>query len=130
VSDSSFTTAENRPHRWYDRDPALARALESLRLAPSRFHAQVSLNMIKILVEHDIEADNQGGPDDVVVERLAEAIERAKTLEEHTQRRRWYDVNETLRSAMLLLEDMPESLQDELIPSIAQTIEDTLQVLR
>ena len=41
-------------------------------------------------------------------------------------RRRWYDVNETLHSAMNLLQDCPPELQQQLIPSIARMIEQTL----
>ncbi|MDX2085306.1 MAG: hypothetical protein SFZ03_07960 [Candidatus Melainabacteria bacterium] len=108
--------------RWYDADPALARALESLRQAPDRYQAQVALNIIKIIVEHRIEAAS-GSAAETMEQLMAES---GSSASDRSLRRRWYDVNETLHSAMHLLRDCPDDLQQSVIPSIARMIEQTL----
>ncbi len=106
---------ENEGHyqRWYDRDPALSRALDHLRQASDAYQAQVALNIIKIIVEHQA-AEDADEPDDA-------------PRDHPHQRRRWYDVNATLHSAMQLLRDCPDDLQQTVIPSITRMIEQTLE---
>lgn len=113
----------NSPYqRWYDRDPALSRALEHLRQASDTYQAQVALNIIQIIVEHQAETEH-GEP----LEPLAqEGFCEDGTTEHQREKRRWYDVNATLRSAMQLLRDCPEDLQKSVIPSIIRMIEHTL----
>jgi hypothetical protein len=115
---------ENTPfspgNRWYDQDPALCRAIEQLRTAPDRYQAQVALNIIKIIVEHQIELETE-----LPVENLDAALNYQGQGPNH-RHRRWYDVHETLSSAMRLLEDCPDDLQRRVIPSIAAMIEGTL----
>jgi hypothetical protein len=106
--------------RWYDRDPVLRQALESLREATDKYQVQIALNIILIVVEHQIETRTLSS-----VEDLVGLLEDTKTQTQHYYRR-WYDVNQTLRSAMELLRDCPEDIQDQVIPSISKMIEDSL----
>jgi hypothetical protein len=106
-------------NRWYDKDPALARALEQLRHAPDNYQAQVALNIIKIIVEHQMEEGaSEHDP--------SQPSTTARNWDDEQTHRRWYDVHETLSSAIQLLADSPPDLQQRLIPSIAQMIEATL----
>ncbi|MDH4378771.1 MAG: hypothetical protein QE263_02555 [Vampirovibrionales bacterium] len=109
--------------RWYDRDPALSKAMDQLREASDRYQAQVALNIMKIILEHHMEeAAEAAGLD---AEGLK--LERwANTAEPHPLKRRWYDVNETLRAAMTMLQDCPDELQTALVPHICHMVEDTL----
>lgn len=109
----------NPGNRWYDQDPVLHLAIEQLRTAPDRYQAQVALNIIKIIVEHQIEMETE-----LPVEDLDSALQYRRGERRH--HRRWYDVHETLSSAMKLLEDCPDDLQRKVIPSIALMIENTL----
>jgi hypothetical protein len=111
------------PKRWYDKDPALSQALKDLKQASTAYQAQIALNIIKIIVEHRIESES-GNP----VEAIRDLLETTghSDDDEQFQRRRWYDVDETLHSAMQLLHDCPPDLQKSVIPSITQMIEDTL----
>lgn len=111
----------NSGNRWYDNDPALHRAMEQLRNAPDNYQAQVALNIIKIIVEHQME-EEPGEP----IQPLDNTLPRQRSYDEHRQHRRWYDVHETLSSAIQLLMDSPEDLQKRMIPSIAQMIDTTL----
>lgn len=114
---SQMNSADDLPQRWYDQDPVLKRALEQLRGASDRYQAQVALNIIKIILEHQAEErfEMQSGGDSWV-----------KQVKVHPNKRRWYDMNETLRAAMKLLEDAPDDLQHTLVPHIVQMVEDTL----
>jgi len=112
----------NRPgNRWYDADPALHKAMEQLRLAPDNYQAQIALNIIKIIIEHQMEEETDGS-----IGAIHTAVPRQRSWDGHRQHRRWYDVHETLGSAIQLLADTPDDLQKSLIPSIAQMIETTL----
>lgn len=121
MSSSQENPEPNRANRWYDQDPILQRALEQLRMATDKQQAQVALNIIKIIVEHQIEEETNIQP-----ENLDCALPYRRSWDDHRQHRRWYDVHETLSSAIQLLGDCPDDLQTRLIPSIAQMIETTL----
>ncbi|MBY0450576.1 MAG: hypothetical protein K2X01_08140 [Cyanobacteria bacterium] len=116
-------TQEKRyaPQRWYDQDPALSQALNHLRNASDRYQAQVALNIIKIIIEHQIEGDGE-----TTIEDMNKVVDEKPGEVDPHLRRRWYDVNESLRSAMHLLRDCPDELQKSLIPTISRMIEETL----
>jgi hypothetical protein len=108
--------------RWYDADPALQRAMAQLRAASDQHQAQIALNIIKIIVEHQMEDETS-----LKVEDLQTALPYGDgSWEDQQQQRRWYDVHETLSSAIQLLLDCPADLKERLIPSIIQVIENTL----
>lgn len=116
--------------RWYDQDPALSRAMEHLRNASDRYQAQIALNIIKIIIEHHIEENSSLDVDELTHELQngkGKSILGIPHLVDHAERRRWYDVNETLRSAIQLLRDTPDDLQKKIIPTIARMIEQTLE---
>lgn len=112
----------NLANRWYEQDPVLQRALVQLRQATDKQQAQVALNIIKIVVEHQIEDET-----DVPAEKMDNVLTRHRSWDDQKKHRHWYDLHEALRSAIQLLSDCPEDLQTGLIPSIAQMIEATLQ---
>lgn len=121
-----MTSSEENPppnsgNRWYDNDPALCRAMEQLRTAPDNYQAQVALNIIKIIVEHQMEEEGTSA-----MQAQDSALPQHRSYDGHRQHRRWYDVHETLSSAIQLLVDSPEDLQKRMIPSIAQMIDTTL----
>ncbi|WP_303672709.1 hypothetical protein [Vampirovibrio chlorellavorus] len=114
-------------NRWYDNDPVLKRALGQLHQATDKQQAQVALNIIKIVVEHQLEDQSLKDHSSVAIEDLDSALPYRRSWDDHRQHRRWYDMHETLSSAIQLLGDCPEDLQAKIIPSIAKMIEKTLQ---
>lgn len=120
--------------RWYDRDPALSGAMEQLRNAADKYQAQIALNIINIVIEHLIEEasdsplnDQGNGNLQLLYDQVGIKPSQTSQANSANTRRRWYDVNETLRSAMQLLQDCPDELQQKIIPSIATMIDQTLQ---
>lgn len=119
-------------NRWYDRDPALSRVMAQLETANTTYQAQIALNIIKIMVEHHIEEALDTTNDDYAqTSRLSpNDLDPSRgwedTSEPYPLRRRWYDMNETLRSAITMLEECPPDLQASLLPRIVAMVEATL----
>ncbi|MBY0402374.1 MAG: hypothetical protein K2X66_00605 [Cyanobacteria bacterium] len=133
-------------NRWYDKDPALSSALEHLRKSSDAYQAQVAMNIIKVIIEHHIENNvcveldraaglslMEGFPhvnESLITGGNLTSTDIQEAYEANLQassRRRWYDVNETLRSAMQLLRDCPDDLQQKIIPTLTRMIEETLE---
>ncbi len=121
-----MTSSYEGHQRWYDMDPALSNAMSQLREAPDRYQAQVALNMIKIIVEHQMEADTNLPANDGDIRHIVESTMAQKNP---SLNRRWYDIHETLASALKLLNDCPDDLQQRIIPTIATMIESSLNDL-
>ncbi len=115
--------ASSQPERWYEQDPVLSRALRQLKQASDRYQAQVTLNIIKIVVEHQMEAEM---PMSAPKQQGPAALQRQLSWEEQQHYRQWCTLYDTLHSAIQLLNDCPDDLQPQIIPSIAHMIEKTL----
>ena len=96
--------------------------MEQLRLARDKYQAQIALNIVKIIVEHEFENQTQTDIEDIG--KMLVALDYGN---ESLRRRRWYDLHETLRSAIQLLHDCPDDLQQQVIPGITHMIEDALR---
>jgi hypothetical protein len=110
--------------RWYDKDPALSKALEALKSAPSRYQAQVALNIMKVILEQKLENKLDRLITDEVIAETVESINENEATRH--QYRRWYDVNETLRASMNLLADTPDDLLKSMVPRLVELIEKAL----
>jgi len=122
ITPSSSNDNSQITNRWYDKDPALGKAVESLQEATDAYHAQIALNIIGIVVEHYADAE---GRDTYSTQK--ELLSLAERKLECLPKDRWYDMNSSLRSAMQLLQDTPKEYQQRIIPHIAQMIELTLE---
>lgn len=116
--------ASPQPERWYEQDPVLSRALRQLKQASDRYQAQVTLNIIKIVVEHQMEAEMP--PSAPLAKQGSTALQPQLSWEEQQHYRQWCTLYDTLHSAIQLLSDCPDDLQPQIIPSIAHMIEKTL----
>lgn len=120
----------SNPHkRWYDQDPVLSRAMEQLRSAPDKYQAQIALNIIKIIIEHQIEEQIQERnlQGSAVFHNIDDVMAHVRANRHHHQYRRWYDMHEALSSAIQLLQDCPDDLQNRVVPSIGEMIQSTLE---
>ena len=92
-----FTTSARR---WYDKDPVLSSAMKTLEESNDDTQIKIALNLIKIITEHNIE--------DSKYEEVTDII-NATEIDLATQKRnRWYDLDETLRTAISMLQNCPE----------------------
>lgn len=89
--------------RWYDKDPVLSEAVRTLEETDDQTQIRVALNLIKIIIEHNIEDEKFEAVDDI--------INAVGSGLDDNRRGRWYDIDTTLRTAMNMLQNCPEDTQ-------------------
>lgn len=105
--------------RWYDQDPVLSKAMNMLETSDNEFQLKIALNLINIIIEHYIEADSFRSVGDILG-----AVEEGR-FEKGNER--WYDLNETIRTAVQMLENSPEEIKSSVIKNIAKLIMEKLR---
>ena len=91
-----FTTSARR---WYDKDPVLSSAMKTLEESGDDTQIKIALNLIKIITEHNIE--------DSKYEEVSDIINATEVDLATQKRNRWYDLDETLRTAISMLQNCP-----------------------
>lgn len=100
--------------RWYDRDPVLSSAMNTLEQSDDDAQIKISLNLIKIIIEHNIENSEFEAVEDII-----SAVEAGV---EETRSNRWYDIDSTLKTAMNMLQNCPESTQHIIAKEMAKMV--------
>ena len=86
----------NHHRRWYDKDPVLSQAVRTLEHSDDQTQIRIALNLIKIIIEHNIEDEK------------FEAVED--------------DIDSTLRTAMNMLQNCPEATQHVIAKEMAKMV--------
>lgn len=55
----------NQHRRWYDRDPVLSQAVKTLEETDDETQIRIALNLIKIIIEHNIEDEKFEAVEDI-----------------------------------------------------------------
>ena len=105
--------------RWYDRDPVLSKAMKILETTDDQFQLKIAINLIKIIIEHNIESDTFRSVDD-----LLSAVQEARCEKGNE---RWYDLDKTLRTAFQMLENCPDEVQSILAKDVAKMIKNKIR---
>ncbi len=105
--------------RWYDRDPILSKAMRILETSDDKFQIQVALNLIKVIIEHNIESNSFK-----TVEDILKAVDEGRCEKGNE---RWYDIDLTIKTSVQMLENCSEEMQSKIARSIAELISDKLQ---
>lgn len=100
--------------RWYDKDPVLSAAMKTLEETDDDAQIKISLNLIKIIIEHNIE-----NSEFTAVEDIISAVEAGV---EEERNNRWYDLDSTLKTAMNMLQNCPESTQHVIAKEMAKMV--------
>jgi len=100
--------------RWYDKDPVLSSAMHTLEQSDDESQIKISLNLIKIIIEHNIENDEFTAVEDII-----SAVEAGV---EENRNNRWYDIDATLKTAMNMLQNCPESTQKIIAKEMAKMV--------
>lgn len=82
--------------RWYDNDPILSRSMRILEKSDDQDQIQMSINLIKIIIEHNIESKTFASIEDIMQAVNDGIIEKGNA--------RWYDMDKTVRTAIGMLE--------------------------
>ena len=102
----------NQQRRWYDKDPVLSEAVRTLEESDDQTQIRVALNLIKIIIEHNIEDEKFEAVDDI--------INAVGSGLDDNRRGRWYDIDTTLRTAMNMLQNCPPDTQKEIAKEMAK----------
>ena len=100
--------------RWYDKDPILSSAMKTLEESDDETQIKIALNLIKIITEHYIS--------DTEYESVEDIVSAAEDVMETTKKGRWYDIDGTLRTAITLLQNCPESTRHEIAKEMAKNV--------
>ena len=106
-----FTT---NTRRWYDRDPVLSSAMKTLEETDDETQIKIALNLIKIITEHNISSSEYESVEDIV--------SATEDVLENTQKGRWYDLDSTLRTAITLLQNCPDSTRNIIAKEMAKNV--------
>lgn len=104
--------------RWYDKDPVLSRSMRTLRESDDETQIKVALNLIKIIIEHNISENTYSAVEDIMSAVEDGTIEKGKS--------RWYDIDSTVRTAINMLENSPEVVQKSVAKEMAQMVIDSI----
>ena len=116
VNENSQIKSKETYRRWYDKDPVLSKAMNTLKNTDDNVQIQIALNLIKIVIEHQIEENNVNSVNDLI-----NTVQEASNYDE-SHKSRWYDLNETLRAAILMLQNCPEDLRKKISVDMAEFI--------
>lgn len=105
--------------RWYDKDPVLSKAMKILETSEDKFQIQVAINLIKVIIEHNIENNTFSSIDDII-----SAVEKGRNPKGND---RWYDIDSTLRTAIQMLEDCPADMHGMIAHQIADMVTEQLK---
>lgn len=115
----SKNTIMEQNRRWYDKDPILSKAMSILETTDDQFQIKIALNLITIIIEHNIESDSFRSLDDILCSVDEGRCERGNE--------RWYDLNDTVRTAFQMLEKCAEDVQSTAAKDIANLIKEKLR---
>ena len=100
--------------RWYDKDPVLSSAMKTLEESDDETQIKIALNLIKIITEHNISNSEYESDEDIV--------SATEDILETTKKGRWYDLDGTLRTAISLLQNCPESTRSIIAKEMAKNV--------
>ena len=104
----------NGVRRWYDRDPLLSKMMGVLKGSDDEFQIKMAINMIKVIIEHHIDTDQFQTINDIMMAVQDGHIEKGNA--------RWYDADNTLRTAIQMLESCDAEMQRSITKDIADKI--------
>lgn len=104
----------NHHRRWYDRDPILSKSMKTLEASDDETQIKVALNLIKIIVEHNIAFSEYTDVNDII-----EAVEEG--MDERANSR-WYDIDRTVRAAINMLQSSAPEMQKLLAKEMAKIV--------
>lgn len=100
--------------RWYDKDPILSKSMRTLENSDDETQIKIALNLIKIIIEHNISENTFTGVEDMMSAVEDGLVERGNS--------RWYDIDTTVRTAINMLENSPTVVQKAVAREMAKMV--------
>ena len=105
--------------RWYDKDPILSKSMRTLEKSDDETQIKVALNLIKIIIEHNISEHTFTSVEDMMESVEEGLVEKGKS--------RWYDLDTTVRTAINMLENSPVPVQEAVAKEMAKMVVDKIK---
>ncbi|EKE02278.1 MAG: hypothetical protein ACD_20C00402G0008 [uncultured bacterium] len=103
--------------RWYDQDPVLSKAIKILETSNDDLQIQIALNLIKVIIEHNIDNNVYSSVDEIIA---------SADDEKEMGSNRWYDIDDTLKTAIQLLKTCSVEMRGKLAEDIATIVAESL----
>ena len=100
--------------RWYDEDPVLSMSMRTLSGSKDAKQIEVALNLIKVIIEHNIQDNKYENVEDIM-----SAVEDGRIQRGHS---RWYDIDSTVRTAIQMLEKCAPETKKKVALDMAQLV--------
>jgi len=100
--------------RWYDKDPVLSMSMRTLSTSDDATQIAVALNLIKVIIEHNIQEHQYENIEDIVGAVEEGLIQRGSS--------RWYDIDSTVRTAIQMLEKCDAATKQKVALDMAQLV--------
>ena len=100
--------------RWYDKDPVLSMSMRTLSTSDEPSQIAVALNLIKVIIEHNINDHKYENVEDIMNAVEDGRIQRGQ--------RRWYDIESTVRTAIQMLEKCSPETKQKVALDMAQLV--------
>ena len=100
--------------RWYDKDPVLSMSMRTLSTSDEPDQIAVALNLIKVIIEHNIQDHKYENVEDIMNAVEDGRIQRGQ--------RRWYDIDSTVRTAIQMLEKCSPETKRKVALDMAQIV--------
>ena len=100
--------------RWYDKDPVLSMSIRTLANSSDERQIAVALNLIKIIIEHNIQDNKYENVEDIMAAVEDGRIQRGNS--------RWYDIDSTVRTAIQMLEKCSTETKKKVALDMAQIV--------
>ena len=100
--------------RWYDKDPVLSMSMRTLANSDDASQIAVALNLIKVIIEHNIDNNEFSNIEDIMG-----AVEDG-IIQKGTNR--WYDLDATIRTAIQMLEKCSNETRQKVALDMAQLV--------
>ena len=100
--------------RWYDKDPVLSMSMRTLANSSDERQIAVALNLIKVIIEHNIQDNKYENVEDIM-----SAVEDGRIQRGHS---RWYDIDSTVRTAIQMLEKCSAETKKKVALDMAQIV--------
>ncbi len=99
---------------WYDDDPVLSKSIKILEETDDEAQIKIALNLIKVIIEHNIADNNFVEVDDILT-----AVEDGRMVENTD---RWYDIDAALGTAITMLSTSPRQTQKIIAKEMANAV--------
>lgn len=100
--------------RWYDKDPVLSMSIRTLANSSDERQIAVALNLIKVIIEHNIQDNKYENVEDIITAVEDGRIQRGRS--------RWYDIDSTVRTAIQMLEKCSAETKKKVALDMAQLV--------